>query len=114
MTVRYTEDGWTIQGFKMKLFDGCAKEYEKRHNELWPEMVDMLHEYGAQNYSIFIDEDTNTLYGYIELKDPDYYAKSALTEICGKWWKYMADLMETNPSDLSPVSKDLACAFHLD
>ena len=27
-----------IQGFKMKLYEGMAKEYEKRHNELWPEM----------------------------------------------------------------------------
>ena len=40
------------KGFKMKLYDGMAEEYEKRHNELWPEMKDMIHEHGGKNYSI--------------------------------------------------------------
>ena len=34
------------KGFKMKLYEGMAEEYEKRHNELWPEMKDMIHEHG--------------------------------------------------------------------
>ena len=54
MTVRKTAEGRTISGFKMKLYPGFAEEYERRHNELWPEMADMLHEYGGHNYSIFI------------------------------------------------------------
>ena len=41
-----------IKGFKMKLYEGMAAEYEKRHNELWPEMQDMIHEHGGKNYSI--------------------------------------------------------------
>ena len=49
MTIRKTADGRTISGFKMKLYPGFAEEYEKRHNELWPEMADMLHEYGGHN-----------------------------------------------------------------
>ena len=56
------------KAFKMKLYDGQEKEYEKRHNELWPEMRDMIHEYGGKNYSIFWDKETNILYGYIELE----------------------------------------------
>ena len=55
MTIRKTADGRTISGFKMKLYPGFAEEYEKRHNELWPEMADMLQEYGGHNYAIFID-----------------------------------------------------------
>ena len=113
MTVRKTADGYTVQGFKMKLYPGFKDEYEKRHNELWPEMIEMLHEYGARNYSIFLDEETNTLFGYIEVRDPEYYGKSADTEICRKWWDFMASVMETNP-DNSPVSVDLPCLFHLD
>ena len=113
MTVRKTADGYTVQGFKMKLYPGFKDEYEKRHNELWPEMIEMLHEYGARNYSIFLDEETDTLFGYIEVEDPEYYGKSADTEICRKWWDFMASVMETNP-DNSPVSVDLPCLFHLD
>ncbi len=36
-----------IKGFKMKLYDGMAEEYEKRHNALWPEMKEMIHQYGS-------------------------------------------------------------------
>lgn len=51
-----------IKGFKMKLFSAKEEEYEKRHNLLWPEMRDMIHEYGGKNYTIFLDEETLTLY----------------------------------------------------
>lgn len=102
-----------IKGFKMKLFKGCEAEYEKRHNLLWPEMKEMIHEYGGTNYTIFLDRETRTLFGYIELEDEEKWAKSADTAICRKWWDYMADIMETNP-DNSPVSIDLKNVFHLD
>lgn len=102
-----------IKGFKMKLYEGQEKEYERRHNELWPEMIDMIHEYGGKNYSIFLDRETNTLFGYIEIECPEKWSKSADTAINRKWWDYMADIMETNP-DNSPVTKDLDLVFHLD
>lgn len=100
------------KAFKMKLFEGMEKEYEKRHNELWDEMKDMIHEYGGSNYSIFLDKETNTLFGYIEIENEEKWAESANTEICRKWWHFMADIMETNP-DESPVSVDLKEVFFL-
>ena len=102
-----------IKGFKMKLYPGMEEEYERRHNLLWPEMKDMIHEYGGKNYTIFLDRETLTLFGYIELADPALWDKSADTPICRKWWDYMADIMETNP-DNSPISIDLQNVFHLD
>jgi L-rhamnose mutarotase len=102
-----------IKAFKMKLYEGKEKEYERRHNELWPEMIDMIHEHGGKNYSIFLDEETNVLFGYIEIEDPEKWNQSADTAINRKWWDYMADIMETNP-DNSPIAKDLKPVFHLD
>lgn len=101
------------KAFTMKLYEGMAGEYEKRHNTLWPEMKQMIHEYGGSNYSIFLDSATNTLFGYIEIEDEQKWDASAETEICRKWWNYMADIMETNP-DNSPVSIPLQKVFHLD
>ena len=101
------------KAFKMKLFEGMEKEYEKRHNELWDEMKEMIHNYGGKDYSIFLDKETNTLFGYIEIESEEKWAKSADTEICRKWWHFMADIMETN-KDESPVSIDLKEVFHLD
>ncbi len=100
------------KAFKMKLYDGLADEYEKRHNELWPEMVEQIHAHGGKNYSIFLDHETNILFGFIEIEDEENWAKLANTEINRKWWDFMADIMETNP-DNSPVAKDLVELFYL-
>ena len=101
------------KSFKMKLFPGLAEEYEKRHNALWPEMKEAIHRHGGHNYSIFLDPETNVLYGYIEIEDETLWAAMADTEINRKWWDFMADIMETN-QDNSPVSVDLSPVFHLD
>ena len=102
-----------IKAFTMKLYEGQEQEYERRHNLLWPEMKDMIHEYGGKNYSIFLDKETLTLFGYIEIEDEKKWSKSADTKINRKWWDFMADIMETNP-DNSPVCMDLHPVFHLD
>ena len=102
-----------IKGFKMKLFKGMEKEYEIRHNQLWTEMQDMIHEYGGKNYTIFLDHETLILFGYIEIEDELRWSQGADTEINRKWWDFMADIMETN-EDHSPVCIDLQNVFHLD
>ncbi len=100
------------KAFKMKLYDGMAEEYEKRHNELWPEMIEEIHNHGGKNYSIFLDKDTNILFGFIEIGDEEKWSKLATTEINKKWWDFMANIMDTNP-DNSPVCKDLDELFYL-
>lgn len=99
--------------FKMKLYPGMKEEYRKRHNALWPEMIDMIHEYGGKNYTIALDEETDTLFAIIEIEDEAKWSGSADTVINRKWWDFMADLMGTNP-DNSPVCIDLEELFHLD
>lgn len=101
------------KGFKMKLHPGCEEEYARRHAALWPEMGDMIRAHGGRNYSIFLDRETLTLFGYLELEDPALWARSAKTEVCRRWWDHMADIMDVN-EDNSPVSVDLEEVFHLD
>ena len=102
-----------IIGFKMKLYPGMEEEYERRHNLLWPEMQDSIHAHGGWNYSIFLDRETLTLFGSIEVDSPEEWAKQADDPINRKLWDYMADIMETN-LDNSPVSTGLHLIFHLD
>lgn len=101
------------KGVKMKLYDGRAEEYKRRHDALWEEMKEAIGRHGGTNYSIFLDEETNILFGYIELADEALWRQLADTEVCRRWWTYMADIMETNP-DNSPVTLDLLPVFHLD
>lgn len=87
-------------------------EYERRHNELWPEMKQELQDHGASNYSIFLNKNNGELFAYLEVDDIDKYNEIAETEVCKKWWNYMEPLMKTNP-DQSPVALDLKEVFHL-
>ncbi|MGX7419144.1 L-rhamnose mutarotase [Carnobacterium gallinarum] len=100
------------KAFKMKIYPDCHVEYQKRHDVLWPEMKAMLVKYGAQTYSIFLDEATSTLFAYLEIEDESLWSQTATTEINQKWWLYMADIMETN-LDNSPNSIELTQVFDL-
>jgi len=97
----------------MKLNPGLKEEYRKRHNEIWPELVKLLKDAGIGNYSIFLDEETNTLFAYQEQSGENSSQDLGTTEIVKKWWKYMADLMETNP-DNSPVTVPLEQVFYME
>lgn len=100
-------------GFKMKLHPGLKDEYRKRHSEIWPGLVSLLKENGVGNYSIFLDEETNTLFAYQEQAGDKSSQDLGTTEIVKKWWKYMADIMETNP-DNSPVTVPLEQVFYME
>ena len=100
-------------GFKMKLKPGVVAEYKKRHDEIWPELVAALKAAGVSDYSIFLDEETLTLFAVQKLGDKNSAAALPHSPIVRKWWDYMAPLMETHP-DHSPVAKPLKEVFHLD
>jgi len=97
---------------KMKLFPECYGEYKKRHDELWPEMKTVLKEHGANDYSIFLDEDTGTLFAYVVIESEERWQAVAGTEVCQKWWAYMKDIMETHENG-SPKSWSLREVFYL-
>lgn len=101
------------KAFVMTVHPDMHEEYERRHQQIWPEMVKELRRHGARNYSIFLDRETSRLFGYIEVEDEDKWSRMDSTEINQKWWAFMAPVMETHP-DNSPVSKDLKEVFHLD
>lgn len=100
------------KGFLMKILSGKEEEYEKRHNEIWPEMIKMLKEHKVESYSIFLDKESLTLFAYAEIVDENLWNKISETEECQKWWKHMADIMEVN-RDNSPKTKDLIQVFQL-
>jgi len=99
--------------FTMKLKPGFQAEYRRRHDEIWPELVKELETAGVSDYSIFLEESTLTLFAFQKLKDHNTSALLPSSPIVKKWWKYMADIMETNP-DSSPVQTPLTEVFHMD
>lgn len=98
--------------FRMKLNPGMEAEYRRRHDEIWPQLVDLLHDAGMSDYSIWFDEETHHLFGI--LTRAKNHGMTSLPEhpVMQKWWAHMADIMETNP-DNSPVSIDLKPVFFM-
>lgn len=99
--------------FKMKLKPGCDTEYRRRHEQLWPELRDLLRNTGISNYTIFHDPETNILFAVQELNGDHTSQDLGNHHIIKRWWAYMADIMETLP-DNSPVTKPLDQVFHID
>lgn len=98
--------------FKMYLNPGMEAEYIRRHDEIWPELADLLRAAGVSNYSIHLDRETGTLFGYLERVEGHTMADLPGHPVMRRWWAHMADIMQTNP-DGSPVAIDLTETFHL-
>lgn len=96
----------------MKLFKGQEAEYTKRHSAIWPELKALLKKAEVKEYSIFLDEETNILFGYLTIDNPEELDKLPNDPVMKKWWAFMKDIMDTNP-DNSPISIPLKEVFYL-
>ena len=97
----------------MYLKEGCKEEYRKRHNELWPEVAELLKRAGISDYSIFLDERTHALFAIQTIANENGSQSLGHLEIIQKWWDYMSDIMKVNP-DNSPLSEPLEELFYLE
>lgn len=98
--------------FKMKLKEGQQEAYFKRHNAIWPELKALLKQAGVSEYSIFLDEETNTLFAFQKVEWGASSQDLLENPIVKKWWDFMADIMEVNPNN-SPISTPLKEMFYL-
>jgi L-rhamnose mutarotase len=72
---------------------GYEEEYKKRHDEIWPEMVETLRKAGIRNYNIF--RHGLTLFGYFETDDLDKtIAALAKDPVDARWSEMMAPIMK--------------------
>jgi L-rhamnose mutarotase len=105
MTERYA--------FRMRLNPGARAEYERRHDAIWPELVELLHAAGISDYAIWLDEETNLLFGHLTHTSEHGMDDLPSHPVMRRWWAHMADLMETQPDD-APVAVPLVRVFQMD
>jgi L-rhamnose mutarotase len=97
----------------MQLKPGMAAEYRRRHDQLWPELAQLLRDSGIHDYSIFLDEQTLHLFAVLKLRADHRREELPKHPVMQRWWSYMAELMETEPG-LRPREWPLLPMFHLD
>lgn len=96
----------------MQLHKGFEAEYKKRHDEIWPRLSDLLTQTGVSDYYIFLDEETNALFGTLLISSESKFNDLPSHPVMQEWWAYMKDIMQSNP-DNSPVSTPLTQVFYL-
>ena len=100
--------------WKASVKEGCMEEYIRRHDEIWPELVQLLKDAGICNYTIWTDG--NTLFGYYECeKGIEFATKTqANSPIVDKWNEYMKDVMEMPLDPVTGAQPQLIKVFTLD
>ena len=98
--------------FRMTLNPGQAKEYEKRHDEIYPELAEALRAAGVSDYSIWHDPESNHLFGILTRTDDHTMDALPDTDIMERWWAHMADVMETDAGNV-PTQVPLKRVFLL-
>jgi len=94
------------------------EEYKIDHDNIWPELVEVIKQEGIKTYSIFFRKD-GTLFSYIEVENLEDYLKNAKkfakSEVSLRWEKCMKKyFVETNEDTGAPVMEGLEEVFHLD
>ena len=101
------------KAFVMSVNPDQHREYEKRHNPIWPDLEAVLKNHGVRSYTIFLHPGTHQLFAYVEFENEAQWKAISKTEPCRRWWAHMKDIMPSNP-DNSPKSEEIREVFHLE
>ena len=79
--------------WNIKLKQGMKAEYKKRHDEIWPEMIEIFNSVGIHNYTIW--NSGCELFGYYEVENIDNCNRIlGESPVIAKWNEYMKDVIE--------------------
>ena len=94
--------------------EGKKEEYIRRHNKIWPEMVEVLKEAGITNYTIW--NTGNEVFGYYECEKGAEYAARVQAEspVVDKWNEYMKDILIMEMDPLTGAQPLMEKVFELD
>ena len=106
----YTMEKYAWKGMIM---EGALDEYIKRHNEIWPEMVEVLKAAGIKNYTIW--NVGCEMFGYYECeKGVEYAAKvQAESPVVDKWNEYMKDILIMEKDPVTGAQPQLEKVFEM-
>lgn len=78
--------------WKARVLPGKLEEYTKRHDQIWPELSEVLNTAGIRNYTIWTEGET--LFGYYECDSVEKAASiQASSPVVQRWNAYMKDVM---------------------
>ena len=102
------------KAWKGRIKPGMKDEYKRRHDEIWPEMKELLKAAGIRNYTIWSDGEV--LFGYYECEKGIDYANRVQAEspIVDRWNEYMADVLELEMDPVTGAQPEMTQMFLLE
>lgn len=100
-------------GFRMQLNADQALEYRQRHDDIWPELVSLLKESGISDYSIFLHEETHSLFAVLRRRANHTMDALPLEPVMQRWWAHMADIMACDTNN-EPVVELMERVFYME
>jgi L-rhamnose mutarotase len=79
--------------FTFSIKPGTEQEYKRRHDEIWPEMVQALHESGIRNYTLFRRGLEVIAYAECEPDARTAFGKMAATDVDARWSEWFGDVI---------------------
>lgn len=79
--------------FLMEVIPGCEQEYERRHREIWPELVAELSRAGVRNYSLFRRGTTVIAYAECHPDAATAFGAVGATEVNARWADWFTDVL---------------------
>jgi L-rhamnose mutarotase len=77
------------------------EEYKRLHADVWPQVLQRLREANVRNYTIFLREPENLLFGYWEYHGDDFEADMryiAADPETQRWWTFCGPCQQPLPS----------------
>ena len=85
---------------KIRLQPGMYQEYCRRHDQIWPEMKELMLSAGIRNYTIWYDGEN--LFEYLEVEDEQRLKQLlAASPIKQRWDAYMSDIITHDDTVMS-------------
>ena len=77
-------------GMVIRLKANKIEDYKRLHTSVWPDVLKTIAKANIRNYTIFLREPENLLFGYWEYYGDDFeadFAKIASDSKTQEWWK---------------------------
>ncbi len=94
-------------GMALELRPGCYAEYKKRHDELWPDLAEVMNANGI-NMVIYRFQDYLFIHGTAPSQQS--WDRVEKHEVTPRWNAYMAEVLKTNEAG-EVIFHDLPQAF---
>ena len=100
--------------WKGRIKPGMLEEYKRRHDEIWPEMLELLKAAGIRNYTIW--SDGRDVFGYYECGKGVAFAErtQAQSPVVDRWNDYMQDVLELEMDPETGAQPKLRMMFRME